>query len=269
MQYNKLAKIWDLGGIQYDNISRHIADAINHSITRLEVNNDDNVLDIATGTGWTAREIARSGVHVTGVDFSCKLLEAAKQLAKKEKINCNFYLANAERLPFKDNQFSKIISIFGIIFCHNPKQVVKEMARICKANGKVVITAWTQNSSIYEQFKIFKKHTSVTKQTSSSISPFQWGNRRWLQNILGKDFEINCEEGNSVYYSKSPEAAWDFMTVSYGPLIALMQNLNAFELSMLKKDLINYYNQYRTELGIAVPRKYKVIVATKLDVQKL
>lgn len=86
---------WDLAGEKYDTISRHISDAIDHCIIRLDARSNDKVLDVATGTGWTARQIAESGIDVTGVDFALELLKAANLLSRNEKVNCSFKLGNA------------------------------------------------------------------------------------------------------------------------------------------------------------------------------
>jgi cyclopropane fatty-acyl-phospholipid synthase-like methyltransferase len=70
------ANVWNSGGRHYDRISRQIADAIEHCVDRLGPQAGDNVLDVATGTGWTARRIAARGAKVTGVDISSTALDS-------------------------------------------------------------------------------------------------------------------------------------------------------------------------------------------------
>lgn len=260
---NELATVWDLGGMKYDIISKHIADAINHCIIRLEANCNDKVLDIATGTGWTTRQLAKSGIEATGIDFSYELIKAAKKLSKNENLDCTFYLADAEDLPFKENEFDKIISTFGIIFCQNPEKVVHEIARVCKSGGGLALTAWTQDSTIYHQFEIFNKYTPKTKK-KSSLSPFLWGSdRKWVESILNPYFEVKFEEGQTTYYAKNSIIAWELISSCYGPAISLIKNLDGSQSSTLKKEMVEYFDQYKTELGIAIPRKYKVITGIK------
>lgn len=70
MDHNlKAAAMWGGGGRAYDEISRGIAPAIEHRVTRLNPKPGERVADIATGTGWASRVIARSGAQVTGVDL--------------------------------------------------------------------------------------------------------------------------------------------------------------------------------------------------------
>lgn len=65
------AAVWSSGGSAYDQISRGIADSIEHCVLRLDPNPGERILDLSTGTGWTTRSVARRGARVTGVDSGC------------------------------------------------------------------------------------------------------------------------------------------------------------------------------------------------------
>ena len=71
------AAAWDCGGAAYDEVSYAIADAIMHTTKRLDAQAGERVLDVATGTGWAARNAARGGAQVVGVDIAPSLLAAA------------------------------------------------------------------------------------------------------------------------------------------------------------------------------------------------
>ena len=72
------AAVWSAGGRDYDQISRGIADAIEHCVVRLNPQPGERILDLATGTGWTSRAISRRGATVMGVDIAADLLVAAR-----------------------------------------------------------------------------------------------------------------------------------------------------------------------------------------------
>ncbi len=76
---NKAATTWSAGGLNYDRISHFISAAIEHCITRLAPQPGEQILDVATGTGWGARLFANRGAKVTGVDIADGLIEAAKK----------------------------------------------------------------------------------------------------------------------------------------------------------------------------------------------
>ena len=70
----RAAGVWSSGGGDYDQISRGIADSIEHCVLRLDPRPGERILDLATGTGWTSRVVARRGATVTGVDIAEGLL---------------------------------------------------------------------------------------------------------------------------------------------------------------------------------------------------
>src|SRR5215468_10750191 len=82
LEHNRTAaSTWSAGGKSYDDVSFAISDALAHAAQRLRPKSGENVLDVATGTGWTARNVARSGAYVTAVDIAAELLAAAQSLS--------------------------------------------------------------------------------------------------------------------------------------------------------------------------------------------
>ena len=76
------ATVWSTGGKDYQQISRGIADSIEHCVLRLDPRPGERILDLATGTGWTSRLVARRGANVIGVDIASGLLDAARVQAE-------------------------------------------------------------------------------------------------------------------------------------------------------------------------------------------
>lgn len=72
------AAVWSPRGQDYDQISRGISDSIDHCVLRLEPKPGERILDLATGTGWTSRVVARRGARVTDVDIASELVAAAR-----------------------------------------------------------------------------------------------------------------------------------------------------------------------------------------------
>ena len=129
------ARTWGAGGEGYDQVSRGIADAIEHAIEALHPVPGERVLDIATGTGWAARRIAARGANVTGVDFGAGVIEAAKTLSEGDGID--FRVGDAEALEFADHSFDAVISTFGTMFARDPEAVATELARVVKPGSRV------------------------------------------------------------------------------------------------------------------------------------
>ncbi len=76
------ASIWGSGDSAYERVSETIADALDHVVTRLAPQPAESCLDVATGTGWTARLVKARGASVVGIDIGQGVIEAAKRIAQ-------------------------------------------------------------------------------------------------------------------------------------------------------------------------------------------
>src|SRR5262245_7919823 len=115
------AAVWGSGGRDYERISHSIADAIDHCVGRLDPRPEERVLDVATGTGWAARQVAARGARVTGADIGADLIEAAKGIAASAGLAIDFQVGDAEKLAFPDASFDALISTFGVMFVSRPE----------------------------------------------------------------------------------------------------------------------------------------------------
>src|SRR5262245_20022509 len=104
------AAVWSTGGRHYDQISRGIADALEHCVLRLNPRPGERILDLSTGTGWTSRLVARRGAAVIGADIAGDLLEAARDKADAEALPITYQIGDAEDLPFDTGEFDAVVS---------------------------------------------------------------------------------------------------------------------------------------------------------------
>ncbi len=79
------------------------------------------MLDVATGTGWTARRAAARGAAVIGVDLGPDLIKAAKAEAAEAGLTIDFRVGDAEQLPFDDGNFDAVTSTCGVLFVRDPE----------------------------------------------------------------------------------------------------------------------------------------------------
>jgi len=98
-----------------------------------------DVLDVGTGPGFLALQLARLGHRTTGVDRSVEMLRIAKQKANAMKLNCTFVLADAASLPFVSASFGVVISrhLLGGLSC--PEHAFMEWKRVLEPGGKIVV----------------------------------------------------------------------------------------------------------------------------------
>ena len=250
--------VWSSGGAAYDEVSRGILDAIEHAINRLRPAAGMRILDVATGTGWTARRLAERGFDVTGVDFAPEMLAAARERAAAGGLQVPFLEGDAEALPFEDGSFDAVISTFGVMFAQRPEDAAAELARVCRPGGRLVLAVWTPEGNVFEMFRIIKRYMLAPEGTPPP-SPFAWGQTERLRELLADAFELRIEEGTSYYREPDGASAWRTFSQGYGPVRTLAGRLDAEQRSRFEADFTAFHAGFADELGVTVPREYRVV----------
>ena len=256
------AAVWSAGGDNYNDVSRGIADSIEHAVLRLNPKPGEKILDLATGTGWTSRVLARRGAIVTGVDIAQGLLDAAERNARNERLLISYRQGDAEQLPFEDDSFDAIASTCGVMFASRPEAAASEMGRVTRPGGRIAITTWTSDGNLFKMFQVMKAYMPAPAAPAPP-SPFEWGNPDRIRQLLGEAFELKFERAVSYYREPSAEAAWDTFSTSYGPTKALADSLDPARREALRQDFIAFHAGFPTALGICVPREYWLTVGVR------
>jgi SAM-dependent methyltransferase len=249
------AAVWSSGGKHYDEISRGIADSIEHCVFRLNPQPGERVLDLATGTGWTSRIVARLGATVTGADIARELLDAARVKAEAEGLKVDYRLGDAESLPFGDGAFDAVVSTCGVMFATRPEAAAGELGRVCRKGGRIALTTWTSDGNVFNMFAVMKRYMPAPPDPAPR-SPFDWGRTERIRDLLGRAFQLRFEKGTSYYREPSAEAAWDTFSKGYGPTRSLAASLDPERLAALRQDFNAFHAGFTTDLGICVPREY-------------
>ena len=150
----RAATTWGSGGRDYDHISEGVADALAHVVSRILPQPGERFLDVATGTGWTARLLASRGAAVTGVDIGSGVIEAAKALAP----DIDFRVGDAEALPFDENSFDAVTSTFGVMFVARPEVAARELARVCKSGARLGLVTWVPGGTVAGIFQTMRPY---------------------------------------------------------------------------------------------------------------
>jgi SAM-dependent methyltransferase len=135
------------------------------------------VLDLGCGDGTTALPEARLGGDVLGVDIARNLVEAGNRRAASEGLtNCRFQEGDATNLQDLQNQtFDLVVSIFGAMFAPKPFDVAKEMVRVAKPAGRIVMGNWIPGDPtlVAQILKISSSYSPPPPE--GFISPMTWG----------------------------------------------------------------------------------------------
>lgn len=253
----RAAAVWSSGGRDYEEIIRGVYDAIDTTVAALAPRPGERILDVATGTGITARACARRGATVTGIDIAAGLLEAAGSLS--DDLDINYRLGDAEALPFPDASFDAVVSTFGVMFVGRPEAAARELARVCRPGGRLALATWTPDGAIAEMFGVMRPYMAALPP----VSPFDWGRRERLEQLLGENFALAVTTEMSHFVETGGEAAWNSFVTGYGPTRMLAASLDGERREALKRDFITFHERYRQGDGIHVPRSYVLTVGTR------
>lgn len=151
----------------YDRVNSILSFGIHHAwrkktVFESGVRPGDHVLDCATGTGDLAIEFKKkvgSRGYVLGTDFCEPMIEKAPEKAKSQKVSVDFEVADAMNLPYDDNKFDVASIAFGIRNVDDPVVALREMARVVKSGGRVVVLEFGQPKGILKYpYELYSQH---------------------------------------------------------------------------------------------------------------
>jgi SAM-dependent methyltransferase len=254
----KAGATWGSGGGAYDVVSENIADGIDHVVNRLWPTSGERFLDIATGTGWTARRLAARGAAVTGIDIGEGVIEAAKRLAP----TITFQVGDAEALQFGDASFDGVTSTCGVMFVSRPEAAAAEIGRVTRKGGRLGLLTWLPGGTVEDIFKMMRSFMPPSAPEPPP-SPFAWGREERVRELLGDTFDLNFEHGSTVLRVPSGQVAWDIFVTGFGPTKTLAASLDAEGRAALERDFIALHDKYRAQTGLTMPRDYLVTVGVR------
>src|SRR3954468_24441082 len=134
--------LWEKG--DFTRIAQSMRESGAALVQRIGVSNGLKVLDLGCGDGTTAIPAAKLGAEVLGVDIASNLVAAGNQRAKELGLaNCRFEEGDATNLhQLPDQAFDLVVSIFGAMFASKPFDVAKEMVRVTRPGGRIIMGNW-------------------------------------------------------------------------------------------------------------------------------
>ncbi len=167
--------LWEKG--DFTRIAEGMRESGAALVAQLGVTKGLDVLDLGCGDGTTAIPEAKLGANVLGVDIASNLVEAGTMRAAAEGLtNCIFREGDATDLnELKDGSFDLVVSIFGAMFAPKPFDVAKEMVRVTRPGGRIVMGNWIPGDPtlVAQILKISSAYTPPPPE--GFISPMLWG----------------------------------------------------------------------------------------------
>ena len=167
--------LWEKG--DFTRIAETMRESGEALVAKLGITKGLEVLDLGCGDGTTAIPEAKLGANVLGVDIASNLVEAGRQRARALGLeNLRFQEGDACNLqPLKDGSFDLVVSIFGAMFAPKPFEVAKEMVRVTRPGGRIVMGNWIPGDPtlVAQILKISSAYSPPPPE--GFISPMTWG----------------------------------------------------------------------------------------------
>jgi ubiquinone/menaquinone biosynthesis C-methylase UbiE len=234
-------------------------------VNRLGIGPDDEVLDVACGTGNAAIRAAQAGAHVVGVDLTPELLADARGLAGEAGVEVEWVEGDAEALPFEDEAFDAVISTFGCMFAPRHQVAAGELARVLRPEGRLGVCSWTPEGAVGEFFRTVGGYLPTAPPFASP--PLMWGSDDHVREIFsGTGLELEFEREEVVLRFDSVEEAVDYYATKFGPVMKAREQLESEgRWPELEADLMEMFERANTsQRGDLVERAaYLVVVGRK------
>jgi ubiquinone/menaquinone biosynthesis C-methylase UbiE len=263
--------LWEKG--DFTRIAQSMRTSGEALVGNLEVTKGMKVLDLGCGDGTTALPAARLGADVLGVDIAANLVEAGNQRAKAEGLaNCRFQEGDASNLhELADKSFDLVVTIFGAMFAPRPFDVAREMVRVTRPGGRIVMGNWIPNDPtlVAQILKISSAYSPPPPE--GFVSPMTWGIEgnvieRFAAAGVAKE---NISVAKATYTFEFPEAPGrlvESFRKFYGPTMnafeAAEKNGKAGDLQRELEELFTSQNRSASEETTSIPATYlRVTVA--------
>ena len=232
------------------------------------------VLDLGCGDGTTAIPEAELGAQVLGVDIASNLVEAGNRRARNLGLsNCRFEEGDACDLAgLPDGAFDLVVSIFGAMFAPRPLDVAREMLRVTRPGGRIVMGNWIPNDPtlVAQTLKISSAYSPPPPE--GFVSPMLWG----VDDEVRDRFAAAGAPAENIAFSREtfmfrfpgpPAAAVDAFRLYYGP------TMNAFEAAdkagradALREELVALFARQNTsgdQAMTVIPATFLKVTVTK------
>jgi ubiquinone/menaquinone biosynthesis C-methylase UbiE len=174
-EMNPNKALWEKG--DFTRLAQTMRESGMALVAQLGIKKDDQVLDLGCGDGTTAIPAAKLGANVQGVDIAENLVAAGNARVKQEGLNNIIFLQGdaSDLQDLSSKTFDLVVTIFGAMFAPRPMEVAKEMVRVTKPGGRIVMGNWIPGDPtlVAQILRISSSYTPPPPE--GFVSPMLWG----------------------------------------------------------------------------------------------
>lgn len=266
--WNKFSVGWK----KWDSLTMEFLKPMGDEIIHLlNLEQDDIVLDVASGTGepgLTIASIVNKG-RVIITDLSEDMLEIARENAGQRGIqNVETIVCDVSMLPFEDNYFDAISCRFGYMFFPDMQMATTEMVRVLKPGGRIATSVWNipeKNFWVTVMMGTINKHVEITPPPPGSPGMFRCASDGFIAEIFqGAGLKnISQKEVSSTLNSKTAEVYWQMMTEVAAPVVKALGTADASTQETIKEEVLQAIRAKYQEGEVKVNASSLVIFGEK------
>jgi SAM-dependent methyltransferase len=263
--------LWEKG--DFTRIAASMRDSGEALVKELSITSGMDVLDLGCGDGTTAIPAAALGASVLGIDIASNLVRAGNDRAQSLGLsNCRFEEGDASDLRgLEDKSFDLVVSIFGAMFAPKPHDVAKEVVRVTRPGGRIVMGNWIPNDPtlVAQILRISAAYSAPPPE--GFISPMTWGvEEQVTERFVGAgvpEGQISFKRDTYTFnYPAAPSELLAQFRAYYGPTMnafeAAAGNGREAELQAELEALFNNQNSSPSEQVTAIPATFLRVTVT-------
>ncbi len=216
--------MWALG--DYPSVAAEIIPDLGaRLVAACEVGPRDRVLDVASGSGNAAIPAAMIGAKVVACDLTPAMFEAGRRQAAYCGVDVDWREADAEALPFGDDEFDAVLSCVGVMFAPHHQTSADELVRVCRPGGRIGLVSWTAEGFVGQMLATMRPY--MPPPPPGAQSPSLWGDAEHVKRLLGDRVMDVRAARQTVIVDRfaHPEAFRDYFKARYGPTVAAYRGI--------------------------------------------
>ncbi|MBC2642295.1 MULTISPECIES: class I SAM-dependent methyltransferase [unclassified Rhodococcus (in: high G+C Gram-positive bacteria)] len=262
---NKHRAMWALG--DYPALAIDIIADLGPALVRAShIRPGDRVLDVAAGSGNAAIPAALSGASVVAGDLTPELFDAGRRHAAEVGAHVEWRQADAEAMPFADDEFDTVMSCVGVMFAPHHQASADELVRVCRPGGTISLLSWTPEGFVGQMFATMKPY--APPPPPGAQPPPLWGREDHVRALFSHRVTdvVATRKTLRVDQFRSPEHFRDYFKTRYGPTIAVYRNIagDPDRVAALDRELADLAHRYDYGHGSTVMNwEYLLLTARK------
>ncbi|MDD1748536.1 MAG: methyltransferase domain-containing protein [Methanothrix sp.] len=257
--------LWEKG--DFTQIAAFMRESGGEVVRSMEIKPPLRALDLGCGDGTTAMPLALLGADVTGIDIASNLVDAGNRRAEEAGLDrLKFYEGDACNLEgVDDDSFDLTLSVFGAMFAANPSDVAREMVRVTRPGGRIVMGNWIPDDPTFVSQLLRISSAFTPPPPAGFVSPMTWGvdthviERFGQAGVPPEDISMVKDTFHFTSAEKSPTDFIDRFRRFYGPTMiafdAAEKNRGAEELYSRLVALAKAHNRSHNG-GTAIPATF-------------